>query len=298
MNKVAALVVTYNRLESLKVTINALLSQSLKLYKILVVNNGSTDGTQEWLNSQSELIVINQANLGGAGGFATGLKKVLELDVEWVYCMDDDGVPHFDALNKLVNIDLPVPSLRNSTVIDIIDRETIVFKIKNYKKIFEITEPVIKGWANPFNGTLIHLDIIKTIGVPVKDLFIWGDENEYFNRIKYKGKFPVFNMRDSLHYHPRNAAMFYQQDWDVRSNWKAYYFIRNKFASYKSKYSTEFLAFTHYISFLSALNLIVLFKQKHDKVNKLKLIYYAAKDAFQEDFSKDVKQVVNLIKSL
>ena len=47
--KVIAVVVTYNRLEMLKDCINALKEQSRKPDGILVVNNGSTDDTGEWI---------------------------------------------------------------------------------------------------------------------------------------------------------------------------------------------------------------------------------------------------------
>jgi glycosyltransferase involved in cell wall biosynthesis len=46
-NQVAAVVVTYNRLELLKKIINGLLDQVHKINKIIVVNNNSTDGTKE-----------------------------------------------------------------------------------------------------------------------------------------------------------------------------------------------------------------------------------------------------------
>ena len=48
-DKVVAAVVTFNRLELLKQSINALRNQSKKPDAILVVNNSSTDGTGEWL---------------------------------------------------------------------------------------------------------------------------------------------------------------------------------------------------------------------------------------------------------
>jgi len=66
-----------------------------------VVNNDSTDGTEEWLKSQSDLQCIKQENLGGAGGFNTGLKYGYENNYEWIWFMDDDVVPQSDCLEKL-----------------------------------------------------------------------------------------------------------------------------------------------------------------------------------------------------
>ena len=87
--KIIAVVVTYNRLELLKRNISCL-KQNKPLSAIVVVNNGSTDGTSEWLASQDSLTVVNQANVGGSGGFYTCIRKSCELDADWIWCMADD----------------------------------------------------------------------------------------------------------------------------------------------------------------------------------------------------------------
>ena len=43
--KICAVVVTYNRLELLKLTIRKLLEQNRKLDEVIIINNASTDGT-------------------------------------------------------------------------------------------------------------------------------------------------------------------------------------------------------------------------------------------------------------
>ena len=60
--KVIAVVVTYNRSQLLKRNIACLRKNSP--HAIIVVNNGSTDDTGEWLAEQTDLIVITQANVG------------------------------------------------------------------------------------------------------------------------------------------------------------------------------------------------------------------------------------------
>ena len=59
------LIVTYNRLSDLKICVETVRKQTYKYFNILVVNNGSTDGTKEWLVQQADIITINQENLGG-----------------------------------------------------------------------------------------------------------------------------------------------------------------------------------------------------------------------------------------
>jgi GT2 family glycosyltransferase len=77
MIKVNCVIVTCNRLSLLKECISAVLSQTFSVYKIIVVNNASTDGTADYLKSldKQKLELITCAkNTGGAGGFNRGMK--------------------------------------------------------------------------------------------------------------------------------------------------------------------------------------------------------------------------------
>ncbi len=101
--KLVAVVVTYNRLDKLKVTLARLLdSPASELAQVLVVDNASTDGTGAWLATQQEarLTVLTSAvNSGGAGGFAWGMRQAMErFAPDWLVVMDDDGRPEPGAL--------------------------------------------------------------------------------------------------------------------------------------------------------------------------------------------------------
>lgn len=98
---IIAVVVTYNRIELLKRTVRCL-QQNKPVSSIVVVNNGSTDATAEWLKTQSGLTVINQANVGGSGGFYTGMQYAYQAGADWIWCMDDDVFPRADCLERLL----------------------------------------------------------------------------------------------------------------------------------------------------------------------------------------------------
>ena len=55
---VAAAILTHNRLELLKLSVRSLRNQTRKPDEIIIVNNGSTDGTAEWLSKQNDLFVV------------------------------------------------------------------------------------------------------------------------------------------------------------------------------------------------------------------------------------------------
>ena len=84
MEKVIAVVVTYNRQALLSECIAALRKQSRPLDAILIINNGSTDGTEAWLTQQPDIIFINQNNAGSSGGFSTGIKWAYENKYAWI----------------------------------------------------------------------------------------------------------------------------------------------------------------------------------------------------------------------
>lgn len=63
MEKVIAVVVTYNRLALLSECIAALRNQTRPLDGILVINNGSTDGTEAWLKSQRIFSLLHKTIL-------------------------------------------------------------------------------------------------------------------------------------------------------------------------------------------------------------------------------------------
>ena len=98
---IIAVVVTYNRMELLKRNIRCL-QQNKPISSIVIVNNGSTDGTTEWLAAQEGLTVINQTNVGGAGGFYTGIQYAYQAGADWIWCMDDDVFPRADCLEQLL----------------------------------------------------------------------------------------------------------------------------------------------------------------------------------------------------
>ncbi|MCX7697952.1 MAG: glycosyltransferase [Candidatus Goldbacteria bacterium] len=78
--KIAVIVVTYNRKELLRRCINAILKQTYKVDKIIVIDNASTDGTEEMMtktyyrNKKIDYVRLDK-NIGGAGGFHLWYEK-------------------------------------------------------------------------------------------------------------------------------------------------------------------------------------------------------------------------------
>jgi GT2 family glycosyltransferase len=229
METVAAVLVTYNRLADLKKCVDTLREQTRPLDAIFVINNGSTDGTDEWLVTQPDLRVTTQANLGGAGGFATGLETAYQAGYTWLWCMDDDCLAAPDALANLLKSPNLGPCIKNSMSVSVNSRDELAFFVdrpnQSYRKVSDMAGlDLIYGVASFFNGTLVHSGVVKAIGVPDKNLFIWGDEVEYMTRAQKMG-FPVVTVPSSVFYHP---ASFDRDGIPWPAAWKQYYAVRNQ----------------------------------------------------------------------
>ena len=104
----AAVVVTYNRKALLNECLEAILSQSHPVERIILIDNASTDGTKEMLRTTGLLqdarmqYVRMETNTGGSGGFYEGLRIGRECGCDWLWLMDDDTVPAADCLEKLL----------------------------------------------------------------------------------------------------------------------------------------------------------------------------------------------------
>ena len=208
MNNIVCIVVTYNRISCLKECISSLRNQSYKEFDIVVVNNSSTDGTQSWLESQNDIFTITQDNLGGAGGFHTGLKYAHEKGYEWMWLMDDDGEADRDQLkNLLAGAVENNYFFANALVCDIKNNESLAFGLRLENGTAVTKEdaqkyPIITTDINPFNGTFINKQVVDKIGYVKKEMFIWGDEIEYSRRAQAAG-FRSCTITNAIHYHPK-----------------------------------------------------------------------------------------------
>ena len=124
--KIAAVVVTYNRKDLLGQCLDSLLRQSHPLDALYIIDNHSADGTYEYLlgrsliapagRSDSEPVETTRPvatggtvhyvrmpeNTGGAGGFHEGMKRAAAAGFDWLWLMDDDLLTAPDAMEVLV----------------------------------------------------------------------------------------------------------------------------------------------------------------------------------------------------
>lgn len=249
MNSVAAVVVTYNRLDELKKNIEMLKLQTRSADAIYIIDNASTDDTGVYLEELTRLNenIIHcrlEKNLGGAGGFSYGLERACQDGYDWVWLMDDDGRPQdAQTLEKLMQVAEKESnfSLINCNVLW--DGNELSFKIgTQYNTLKEQQENIpsglIENCACVFNGSLFGRAVYEKIGTIRKEYFIRGDEVEYLMRCKNNGV-KILTVIDSLYYHPKTeyahlSFLGKKFDYECMAIWKQFFLIRNYVATYYS----------------------------------------------------------------
>jgi len=231
---IAAVVVTRNRRFLLENCINAIRAQTKQITAIIVVDNDSKDGTRQWLKKQPDLILIENSNSGGAGGFARGIDYAMQQNFHWIWCMDDDGKPALDAFEKVSPFLRPEFSAVNSMVVPGLDAKKTtfsLFKLKPgeqpglLKRINEVKEiRALAGkkgyiyYGSFLNGTFLRREAVVLAGNIEPGFFIWGDEVDFFWRLWNVS--PAITVPASLHFHPI-------PDPGAAPPWKLYYGLRN-----------------------------------------------------------------------
>jgi glycosyltransferase involved in cell wall biosynthesis len=92
MYDVSVIILCYNRLPYTKKCYESLLKNCPENTEVVFVDNGSVDGTRDWLTSikkDNVKVVLNDKNLFPAGGNATGLRNASEAKA-YLLC-DNDG---------------------------------------------------------------------------------------------------------------------------------------------------------------------------------------------------------------
>lgn len=205
---IAAVVVTYNRKSLLKESIECLLKQKPTVPSVLIIDNHSTDGTRELLQDnivQGEIVYFDTgSNLGGAGGFAYGIRKAAELGYDYIWVMDDDCMPTETALEELLKANREVHHpygflsskvlWKDGTLCTMnLQRDTITHTIDHLE---ERIRPVVMA---SFVSLFLPTAIVREMGLPIKEFFIWTDDWEYTRRISRK--YPCFAVPKSIVIH-------------------------------------------------------------------------------------------------
>lgn len=240
-SKVAIVVVTYNRKDLLQECLDTLLDQEYQNIEIIIVDNASSDGTEELLRSHfsDRVMYYNTGkNLGGAGGFNYGIKKAIQTDSKYIWLMDDDcivndtSLPYLMKAAKELNDEFGFLSSR------VLWLDGSLCNMNIQKKTY--SEKIVKDTQTTniimatFVSFFIKAEIIKIIGLPISEFFIWADDLEYSRRISKK--YPCYFISGSTVCHKTKNNLGSNLPADTSEDLNRYFYAyRNEYYLYRNE---------------------------------------------------------------
>ncbi|GAA5095668.1 glycosyltransferase family 2 protein [Microbacterium yannicii] len=239
--RVAAVIVTFNRLEKLKTVLDSVRDQTTPPEWIVVVDNASNDGTAGYLASLDDPtldVTRLEENTGGAGGFATGMKRAYDLGAELFWLMDDDCYPEPEALSHLVSghseameaMPGGVPFACSLVYFDHDELAEMNIAAPDWKwaRLWAQGQRAVLVQTCSFVSALYSRETVERIGLPLRDYFIWFDDAAYA-RMAGVGIGPGVCILDSkvIHDTPTNVAGDFSKV-DEQNIWKFAYGARNE----------------------------------------------------------------------
>jgi GT2 family glycosyltransferase len=200
---VCAVVLTYNRHMLLRQCLEAITNQTRRCDTVLVVDNASRDGTLEMLQSdwgQKVTVLALSKNIGAAGGFNAGMRRAYEMGSDLIWVMDDDVIPEPDALETLLsasallddrgihppflisNAFSPIGLTTNTPDIDLTQNS-----LSYGKWPLLLHASLVPVWRSTFVSILLPRETILRRGLPIAQMFMWGEDMEYTSRVTTNG---------------------------------------------------------------------------------------------------------------
>ncbi len=242
---IAAIVVTYNRRQQLSDLLEDLLSQSRRPDGILVVDNGSEDGTVGHVREKFPFVWLEKLehNTGHMGGFEIAVKTAFQRGYDAVLSIDDDARLRGDTLECLLRaIDLH-DGLRDSVIwcANVSPdgqyfTEPVCLKVRDEWKIYQRFLPELEGKVfESLGGANIGIYIPRSVfekAGPPWGVLAFNGEEEFKYRIKKAG-FKLHYCLSSIIYHKRYDFFEFKIRGKTRfvskvPPWHTYYEFRNR----------------------------------------------------------------------
>lgn len=234
---VSIVIVTWNKRADVLNLLDSLQSLVSDNVCIIVVDNASTDGTSVAIKLHPLKVTLleNKENLGGTGGFNTGIRHALEeRNPKYIWLLDNDAEVTPDTLEKLMSV-MEADSrigVAGSCILDTIDRNLIVeagghvddltatwkpyLRYQIYSQ-FQSSPPLDVDYV-PACSAMVRKELFDAIGIMDERYFLHWDDVD-FCRVARKAGFRIVSVLDSVVYHGTekgysNAVLYF----DVRNS--------------------------------------------------------------------------------
>lgn len=249
MDRTAVIICNYNKKEYVIKCVKSLKKQTVKSFDIYIVDNASTDGSPEEILSafgKEVTLLCNENNLGGSGGFDTGLRYVQNKGYEYFFLLDNDVILDEYCMERLCNdmeqnpdIGIMGAKILKMDYPDIIQEfgpminyETVTFELCYGGEKDTDALPQLKDCDYvPACALIVRKKVIEEIGILPETNFIYYDDVEWCVRCHKAGYRVVANSSARV-WHKGGAAI-------NPTTFSNYYILRNKIKFFTSHMQTE-----------------------------------------------------------
>lgn len=195
--KICVIICNYNKKEYVIKCIESVLEQSFHDIDIYVVDNASTDGSAEAITSQYSnkvKLIVNKENLGGSGGFNTGMQRALEHNYKYLILLDNDVYLSKDTIQILYNTmnENPDIGIQGCKILKMdypntiqefapmVDYKNMTLNLCHSSELDNLDLPKLKECDYvPACALIVRTEVVKKIGVMPEDNFIYWDDVEW-----------------------------------------------------------------------------------------------------------------------
>lgn len=295
MKDIGIVICNYNKCEYVLQCIDSVLNSTYQGFEIFVVDNASVDDSVKKIRKKFGLkvhIIVNEENLGGSGGFNTGIRKVLEQGYKYIMCVDNDIIMAPDNIEMLYGFleEYSDVGIVGSKICRMDEKNRlqelgadIDFDMCNIKPHFkncldneELPEVQYCDYV-PACSLMIRTEVVYKIGLMPEENFIYWDDMEWGYLAKLAG-YRVAAYRDAKVYHAMGTN-------SGNTYFSTYYFWRNRIAFF-IKYATTDNAERVYAKLSEELFQILYGSYYKGKNNQIKVITASFADAVQGRMGK------------
>lgn len=255
---IALIIVTYNRLDTLKKNLAHIAVQHLQPDTIIVVNNCSGDGTKNYLDGITHVIALHQQdNIGYAGGLSLGMlyaHRYFNPDFYWL--MDDDSFPAPNTLQKLV---YKSNELERPGIIGLLG-----YRFKNgIPQLPLVNENLQMVDFVLVDNALISREVVEKIGYIESEFFMVVEDYEYCKRARHFG-FDVwlYHTGEEL----VNRLHLGSQIFSRPTLWRGYYHTRNHVLTLR-----KFFSWWDLFGFINRHSRIILYALIHAEDRRIRV---------------------------
>lgn len=202
MPEIHIIIVTYNAMKWAERCFTSLRKSSVPV-KCIVIDNGSVDGTQDYIKNNFPEVDFTQSqtNLGFGKANNIGIEKAYKNGADFFYLMNQDAWLYEDSMAKMLEAYSNHPNQKEIGIISPIhidgteqylDIFLDQYIAKNYEKTRMISDlyfQTLKPWyeINFVNAAhwLLPKKTIETVGGFNPYFFHYGEDDEYVNRVHF-----------------------------------------------------------------------------------------------------------------